>query len=151
MKSNSEPESSESVLMQDWFDEARPQAYWLHPMLALYTGLFFGPWVTFLTSMLVARWRLDVRLSVFLFGTAGAAWCLVQGLTIVFEPIWLPLSVYAMRTTVNFVVGAVCFGVLWRHPAVSTRATMRNSLLFFTAAGIGWFAGGDLFWARLGR
>ena len=127
------------------------RVYYLHPTLALYTGLFFGPWVTFVTALITVRGRIGFRNLTLLFGATGAGWCLVQGATVLTEPIWEMVVVQWMRTSINFCVGALCFFWLWKRPMRSGRGTTVRTVIFLGLATLAWFMVEGEIWVRLGR
>lgn len=118
-----------------WFfgtdaDDDRP-SLWFFPVMLLYTGFFFGPFVTALMAAVTVRGRIEMRHAAIAVGACGTAWCLLQGLSIYNGAWWSELELQTMRSALNFAAGIVTYIVI-RPPAVArfrqSRVTMAISL-----------------------
>jgi len=147
----SEAEDSELDIEAEWAEArvdaglpARPngevEPLWIFPMLLLYTGFFFGPFVTLLIGVLTLRGHVTVRKAAFLTGVAGTIWCLVQGLSIYFGPAWSQAALQALRSGLNFVFGIVCYAGVRRQAssmfAVTRKTFVVSALAMLVAAGL---------------
>lgn len=92
---------------------------WLPPVVLLYTGFFFGPFITLLTVMLTLRGRVPGRLAAFLTGVAGTAWCLLQGSSLAYGSLWDEITLQSVRSILNFSNGIVAYLAVRRVAAVT--------------------------------
>jgi hypothetical protein len=117
-----------------WFKNRRPESdrepLWILPVFLLYTGFFFGPFVTLLAAVFALKGRIPVRMAAFLTGVAGTAWCLLQGLSVLNGPVWSEYVLQGMRSGSNFAFGIIAY-VAVRRVAVRhfqmTRTTIAVS------------------------
>lgn len=86
---------------------------WLAPESLLCTGFFLGPAGTFLASLLVLPRRLSVRRVAFLFGTAGATWFVLQGVSVLMVNEVGDAVLRIGRTTGNLALG-IGLLLFWR-------------------------------------
>lgn len=107
--------------------EERP-TLWIFPVVLLYTGFFFGPFVTVLLSALTLRRQFTPRAAGIILGTAGTAWCLLQGLSLARAAWWTELELQAMRSAFNFLTGVVTYAVV-RAPALEGFRTTPRTLI----------------------
>lgn len=92
---------------------------WLFPVAVLYTGFFLGPFLTILSALFAVKWRISFRRAALMAGTAGTAWCLLQGLTAVYAASWSEYALMVMRSTFNFLNGVAIYVVI--RPLVAGR------------------------------
>lgn len=136
----SEPFDLEAEWPEAKFLRSRPgglgdeESLWLYPVLLLYAGFFFGPFVTVLVSVIALKGRISLRHAAILTGVAGTAWCLLQGISAWQGPVWSEYALQAMRSSFNFAVGIVAY-VSVRQTVVkrlyATRTTLIVSVVLF--------------------
>ncbi len=122
-----------------WFDRSSSnpdrEALWILPVFLLYTGFFFGPFVTLLAAVVALKGRVPVRMAAFLTGVAGTAWCLLQGISVMKGPLWSEYALQGMRSATNFAFGIVAYITVRRlavHYFKLTRLTVAVSLAGLT-------------------
>ena len=115
------------------------ESLWVFPVLLLYTGFFFGPFVTVLAAIFALRGRIGLRQAGILTGVAGTCWCLMQGLSVVYGPLWSEYALQGMRSGLNFVNGITAY-ILVRRAVLPelrvTRTTVLVSAIFVVAAAV---------------
>lgn len=123
-----------------WFDRGvgdERESLWVFPVLLLYTGFFFGPFVTVLAAIFAMRGRIGLRQAGILTGVAGTCWCLMQGLSVVYGPLWSEYALQGMRSGLNFANGITAY-VLVRRAVLPelrvTRTTVLASTIFVIVA-----------------
>ena len=95
---------------QDADDDRR--IAWFYPVLLLYAGFFFGPFITFVFAVAAVRGRLDLRRAGLLLGVSGTAWCMLQGVSLYNGAWWTEVELQAMRSILNFGAGIVAYIVV---------------------------------------
>ena len=159
------PEESEPFDLESEWPEAKflrtvprgvgdDESLWLYPVLLLYVGFFFGPFVTVLASVLALKGRISLRHAAILTGVAGTAFCLLQGLSAWYGPTWSEYGLQAMRSAFNFATGIVAY-VTVRQTVVkrlrATRATLVISVVAFAIAAAIFFLTPPQLLVALGR
>lgn len=126
-----------------WFDRGASdedrEGLWILPVFLLYTGFFFGPFVTLLVAVVALKGRVPVRMAAFLTGVAGTAWCLLQGISVFKGPLWSEYALQGTRSAINFAFGIVAYVVIRRiavHYFQMTRTTLFVSAIVVLAGGL---------------
>lgn len=95
-----------------WFavaaDDDRTPA-WIMPVLILYVGFFFGPFITLFIAVLAAKGRTSIRRGAIIFGLAGTAWCLLQGVSVFKGGMWSEYQLQMFRSSANFLAGIAMY------------------------------------------
>lgn len=129
-------EWSELTEGRGWFrgsgDSSRG-SQWFFPVLLLYTGFFFGPFITVFAAVFALKGRISVRHAALLVGIAGTAWCLLQGISILKGASWSEYELQGMRSTFNFIVGIVAY-ITVRKPVVRMYRPTRVTVIISTVA-----------------
>lgn len=107
----------------------------LSPYLILYAGFFLGPAFAFASSLLVAPRGLTIRRTSVMLGICGAAWCALQGATLVLAPAWSDLGLQVLRSVVNFSASALLV-LFWRRESPSRFVHDRRAVVQSVAAGV---------------
>ena len=133
----------------------RPEkVYYLHPVLVLYTGFFFGPFATAVMAMGVLKGRVPLRSAGLLVGASGLTWCLAQGVTQIYAESWSTFALQFVRSGANFVNGVACYAVVYKHArgvyGVESTTWRRSMVAIFVMAGAFWVLTSSILFA-LGR
>ncbi len=126
--SEADLEAEWGELGRGWFgarDGERP-SLWFFPVLLLYTGMFFGPFATALAAVFTLRARITLRIAAIVMGACGAAWCLLQGVSMFNGAWWSELQLQSMRSTVNFAAGIVAYVVVRPTAITHYRQSLRT-------------------------
>lgn len=139
---NSAGESTSFDLESEW-PEAKwfgrgsaktdPEPLWILPVFLLYTGFFFGPFVTLLVAVFALKGRIPARMAAFLTGVAGTAWCLLQGISVMRGPLWSEYALQGVRSASNFAFGIIAY-VTVRRLAVRHFRMTRTTIIVSTIA-----------------
>lgn len=114
----------------------------LSPYLILYAGFFLGPSSALISSLFVGPGDLSVRRVSFMLGICGAAWCAIQGATLLVAPEWGDAQVQMMRSMLNF-SGSAALVLFWRREAPMRFAHSRRAIASSIIVGVlllGFFA-----------
>ena len=93
-------------------DDGERESLWFFPVLLLYVGFFFGPFVTALAAVFTMRGRIEPRHAAIVVGTCGTAWCLLQGLSVYNGAWWSELALQGTRSAINFAAGIITYIVI---------------------------------------
>ena len=100
----------------------------LSPYLILYAGFFLGPASAFASSLFVGPRDLSVRRISFMLGICGAAWCAIQGMTVLAAPFWSDTGVQMLRSSFNF-SGSALLVIFWRSESPGRFAHSRRAIV----------------------
>lgn len=135
-------ESSGAFLTREEFEAAWDDArrtsdaqygdLFVFPVLLLYTGFFFGPFMTAVFALVVLRGRMHFRHFAIVLGIAGVAWCLVQGVTAFQSGVWDTFYLQFARSSFNFGAGIATYALVRREAKRryrASRATLLRTVL----------------------